>query len=490
MQKLLRWAGKWWLGMIPLAVMWGIAVNSGTDPVRTELLARASAALKGLPLDSADPASPCHDSLIAVDGRDAVLCARAFSEDGRRATVAAVAAVGGVRKVIDETALVAEERPFVWSVERNVVRVKLSGSAPLPAVQAALVETAHKYLGKVDVEDSMKFARGAPPHFEAAATLLVEQIARLQSGSIRISDGSVSLSGMARELGDREAVAGALTTLPEGFTVAANDIKAPPYVFQAYKDPVAGTVSLNGYVPDDNVHARIATAAAFKFFDEKVNDNLKRSAGAPGSFGNAVVAALGALSRLSTGTLEISDNEVQLKGAALYDNAAEDIRVGLGREFPEGWHYKAEIWLKPVPAQYVDGPVCQQLFSDLAAKGRIRFEYAGAEINRDSLGMLDRVVETAMRCPSVNVDVIGYDDGDGDASANQALSQKRAQAVVGFLVGAGLAESRFTALAAAPPAPSKEGEDRKPGRRIEFVVRSPAPAVKGDVSNEVNVPAP
>ena len=51
-------------------------------------------------------------------------------------------------------------------------------------------------------------------------------------------------------------------------------------------------------------------------------DNLKASVGAPAGFAAAAVPALGALSRLSTGTLVISDREVKLSGDALYDAAA------------------------------------------------------------------------------------------------------------------------------------------------------------------------
>ncbi len=161
--------------------------------------------------------------------------------------------------------------------------------------------------------------------------LLLDQIGKLKDGKIVISDTKVSLSGMARDLGGREAIAAALKNLPEGFSVAANEIKAPPYIFQAYKDPVAVTLTLTGYVPDNNVHAALAAAAARKFFSEKVVDNLKASVGAPAGFANAVVPALGALSRLSTGTLVVSDREVKLSGDALYDAAAAQIRAGLAR---------------------------------------------------------------------------------------------------------------------------------------------------------------
>ena len=81
------------------------------------------------------------------------------------------------------------------------------------------------------------------------------------------------------------------------------------------------TLTLTGYVPDNTVHAALVAAAGRKFFSEKVVDNLKASIGAPSGFAAAVVPALGALSRLSTGTLVVSDREVKLSGDAFYDAA-------------------------------------------------------------------------------------------------------------------------------------------------------------------------
>ena len=70
------------------------------------------------------------------------LAADAFSEDGRQSAVASVEAVPGVRLVNDETRLVPEASPFVWSAERDVLRVTLSGSSPLPASKGRLMEAA------------------------------------------------------------------------------------------------------------------------------------------------------------------------------------------------------------------------------------------------------------------------------------------------------------------------------------------------------------
>src|ERR1700687_4954473 len=412
MHGLFRWSSKWWPGTIPLVVFWAIAAWTNTAQLESDLAARSTSALKDRVLDK---------TRVEVFGRDITFAADAFSEDGRRSAVASVEAVPGVRLVNDETRLVPEAKPFVWSAERDVVRVTLSGSSPLPASKGRLLEAARAGLGGVEVVDRMNLSRGAPPRFDGAALLLLDQIGKLKDGKVTVSDSKVSLSGMARDLGGREAIAAALKNLPEGFSVAANEIKAPPYIFQAYKDPVAVTLTLSGYVPDNNVHAALATAAGRKVFSEKVVDNLKASIGAPSGFASAVVPALGALSRLSTGTLVVSDREVKLSGDALYDAAAAQIRSSLAKDFPQGWQVKADISVKPAAAP-VDPTVCQQLFSDLLAKGKIRFESGRATIDPDSAGLLDHLIETALRCPTANIEIAGHTDADGEDGFNQALA--------------------------------------------------------------------
>jgi OOP family OmpA-OmpF porin len=464
MHGLFRWSSKWWPGVVPLVVLWAMAAWTSTAPLEADLAARSTSALKGTVLDK---------TRIDVSGRDVTFAADAFSEDGRSSAVDSVEAVPGVRLVNDESRLVPEAKPFVWSAERDVAKVVLGGNSPLPASKAKLVEAARASVGGVEVVEQMHLARGAPPRFESTALLLLDQIGKLKDGKVTISDTKVSLSGMARDLGGREAIAAALQNLPEGFSVAANEIKAPPYVFQAYKDPVTMTVTLTGYVPDNKVHAAIATAAGRKFFSQKIVDNLKASIGAPSGFAGAVVPALGALSRLSTGTLVVTDREVKISGDALYEAAMAQIRASLAKDFPQSWQLKAELSVKPAAAP-VDPTVCQQLLSELLEKGQIRFEPGRAAIDPDSAGLLDRLVETTLRCPNAKIEIAGHTDAAGEDAFNQALSEKRAQAVADYLVKAGLSADRLVAVgygSSQPVATNDTDEGKAQNRRIDFLVR-------------------
>lgn len=464
MSQLFSWMRKWWPGLIPLAVVWIAAIWSSTSHIEADLTARATAELKDTVLDK---------TRIAASGRDVELSAEAFSEEGRHSAVSQVESVQGVRLVNDDTRLIAAATPFVWLAERDVVRVTLYGNTPLPAIKARLMDAARAMAGNTEVLDRTGMARGAPQKFDNAALLLIDQIGKLKEGKVWLSDTTVNLNGMARELGNREAIQAALKNLPEGYVVGENAIRAPPYVFNANKDPVANTVTLDGYVPDNTVHAAIVAAAGRKFFSEKVVDNLKASVGAPQGFSQAAVQALGALSRVSTGSLSLSDRDVKLSGDALFEVAAQQIRDGFGGELPQGWKFDADISVKP-SASTVDSTVCQQLFSELLGRARIRFESGRATIDQDSRGLLDRLIQTALRCPTANIEVAGHTDSDGDNAANMSLSEKRAQAVAEYLVLAGLPNTRLKAVgygSTQPLAPNDSEDNKAKNRRIDFVVK-------------------
>lgn len=76
-----------------------------------------------------------------------------------------------------------------------------------------------------------------------------------------------------------------------------------------------------------------------------------------------------------------------------------------------------------------------------------RFPTSSSEILPAHAAELDRVVSVLKALPETTVDVIGHADQRGDAAANQARSQERAQAVADYLAFHGIDRSRITARA-------------------------------------------
>lgn len=101
----------------------------------------------------------------------------------------------------------------------------------------------------------------------------------------------------------------------------------------------------------------------------------------------------------------------------------------------------------------------------------IQFDTGKATIQPASATVLGEIVKLLQQNADLKLRVEGHTDNQGNAAANQTLSEKRAQAVVSWLTGNGIAASRLTAkgLGAAKPVADNATEDgRAKNRRVEL----------------------
>jgi len=102
----------------------------------------------------------------------------------------------------------------------------------------------------------------------------------------------------------------------------------------------------------------------------------------------------------------------------------------------------------------------------------IRFETGKAAILPDSESVLGEIVKLLQQNPDLKLRVEGHTDNQGNAAANQSLSEKRAQAVVAWLTAHGVEAGRLTAkgLGQTKPVEDNSTEDgRAKNRRVELV---------------------
>jgi outer membrane protein OmpA-like peptidoglycan-associated protein len=104
----------------------------------------------------------------------------------------------------------------------------------------------------------------------------------------------------------------------------------------------------------------------------------------------------------------------------------------------------------------------------------VNFESGSATLTRESETALEQAYMTLIGNPDMRVEIAGYTDNIGNPRTNQRLSQRRADAVMAWLVRKGIPATRMTTVGMGsrnPIAPNTTAEGRARNRRIEFHVR-------------------
>jgi OmpA-OmpF porin, OOP family len=104
----------------------------------------------------------------------------------------------------------------------------------------------------------------------------------------------------------------------------------------------------------------------------------------------------------------------------------------------------------------------------------IQFEFDSAVIEEQSFGILRAVAMTIQQSPTIAlVEVQGHTDERGSAAYNLDLSQRRAQSVLEFLVGEGVARDRLRARGYGETRPLVDGHGEEAwtaNRRVQFIL--------------------
>lgn len=105
---------------------------------------------------------------------------------------------------------------------------------------------------------------------------------------------------------------------------------------------------------------------------------------------------------------------------------------------------------------------------------QIHFEVNSAKIRDESLPLLEAVVDTILRTPSIEkIEIQGHTDNSGFRDVNLTMSQQRADAVRSFLVSRGIAASKLIARGYGqekPVAPNISDANRALNRRVQFII--------------------
>ena len=313
-----------------------------------------------------------------------------------------------------------------------------------------------------------------------AVITAIEAVKTLGAGTVTFSDADVSLVAAASvSQADFDRVVGELdSALPDVFSLSAvlersSDSALGPAEFTASLSSV-GRVELRGRVTDELLRDAVSSYAQARFGVGKVYSATRIDDDLPDGWPVRVLAGLESLGELAEGRLVVRADTVEVEGVTGSQNARGRISQVLSDKLGPGQTFKVSVRYdeKLDPLAALPTPQeCAAGVTRVLSSRKITFPPGSAEIDGQTVGIMDALAEVLAECPAVRMEIAGYTDSQGSDSGNLALSQARAEAVLLALQGRGIEVSALTAKGygeADPIADNATEAGREANRRIEF----------------------
>ncbi len=223
----------------------------------------------------------------------------------------------------------------------------------------------------------------------------------------------------------------------------------------------SATITLSGEVPSQDVAEAWLAAATSAYGAGNVVDQLTVTEEVGSQDWLAAAASLRLLESTSGGSIAIRNDAMVVTGLVADQAAHDEVLSALVAAFPN----------VTIDDRLEIAPQASDEIAALDLTG-IQFESGSATITPESTSTLDRATEVLAAFPNVAVEIAGHTDSDGSSAANLALSQARANAVLTYLVEAGIAAERLTAVGYGenePIADNATPDGKAQNRRIELV---------------------
>jgi OOP family OmpA-OmpF porin len=319
------------------------------------------------------------------------------------------------------------------------------------------------------------FAFGGRPHAPViqedvrARTAAAIGQAGYDGVTVAVDGRDVTLTGSVVASADIDA-AEATASAVRGVRVVSNELRiAEPYHTQFCKDR---GILLTGDVADLDAERAFPERARDMFRYYRVEEDLDVRSGAPDGFRRFMDHALLELGQLDEGCITLNDRALLIRGTMRSQRALDLMQERMVVVADLGFNVSYDVSLPELSAQ---ARTCQAEANRRVAPGEtVLFDFDSDVVHEAGRELLDEVVEIAALCPQVSVEVSGHTDAVGDKDYNIALSERRAEAVVAYLVEAGMEANRLSAVGmgfSQPVADNSTEAGRVQNRRIEFRAR-------------------
>nr|WP_240764060.1 OmpA family protein [Paraburkholderia silviterrae] len=225
-----------------------------------------------------------------------------------------------------------------------------------------------------------------------------------------------------------------------------------------------GQVVVGGKVPDEATHAAVLQRLRDTYGAANVVDQIEvGDVATPPNWSTNVQKLINpGLKQIRKGQLKIDGTQIDVRGEV--GNEAQRQQIASDMANALNPTYTIRNGLRVSASE-------QGLLDQTLANRTIEFETGSATLAPQGRAILDQMAAVLVKMNTRTVEIIGHTDNSGNRASNIALSQARADAVKGYLVGKGISPQQLTTDGVGPdqPVASNDSADgRARNRRIEF----------------------
>jgi OOP family OmpA-OmpF porin len=449
------WLLALWVVMVLVALVWGVDNAEATlrDAARRRIAADG------------------HNIAVDFSGRDARLIGTVESDAIAQEITGVIDALPGVRDVNSDLVVVPTEIPEVLGANLSVRvigdTVSVSGLVPNEETEIDLTEAAEAEFGAGQVINSLVVDDDvASSPWLGRIQDVFAHLGGLRSGGFTADDEGVVVEGEVISEAVRTATLDGITlVLDELLPVTGNLTIAvlPPPTFSASGSDES--VILRGTMPNQEAIDGVVAAAERLHGNAEIINILQTGEVAGPMWIESIGGLLDVVTRLNPWTIDIAGGSVSITGLGLDQDLVAAVDVLTDEVVAGRLSIVTDVEVDPAA-------VATQLTNLL--EGNATFETNGTELSSDGIALLDSAIAILEANGSTVLIVEVHTDNEGNSELNKDLSQRRAEAVVAYLVAGGIDPGRLSAVGYGeeqPIADNSTEEGRAQNRRIEFVIQ-------------------
>jgi OOP family OmpA-OmpF porin len=351
-------------------------------------------------------------------------------------------------------------------------RLAATGYVPDAATRETLDRTV-KGAGFV-AESTVETAPGAPAGFSDAVGFAASLLGEMTEARIALDPDGVSIAGRPIDRAAWHRVRDRLSANPpKGLRPKDVSLVEPPAVpYRLSVAAEAGRVVVAGHLPDAAAQTELVAVVGDRNGPLDLSA-VEIAAGAPDGRAAAIAAVRPLFARASAPRVDFVGRRASIGGVVTSREIAGQIAAAVRAALPPGWELAdGGLDVAPPPEQ-VSAEDCLARLRAVQATEKVRFAVGSADLDPESLVIVDRLAYAAQSCLAARITIEGHTDTTGDADANRILSERRAAAVAEQLIADGIAPQRLTAVGfgeTRPIADESTEDGRRQNRRIDFVV--------------------